>query len=381
MQLVGAANSPVFNYAITAALANGRVQLINGGTDQSGSGPLEKQTAADFVLAKLAGNFAFGALGAQPGGPRTGTVGAIAVDASGHVTSGHADSNGTGPLTDAVLTGTLTAPDPATGRGVLTLNASGTGGSRVMHFAYYIVNADRLFIASTDASLPISGFMTRQAGSFSNTSLANPGILSLFGAVDQAYQPRTALSLGRLSGADPGSGTVNLLLDSALQAVIVFGASYNGGVYAVRADGRTTMTFTAGAITRNFVLYLDGPSSGYVVEPDSSVGMAGLLEAQSAGPFDVAMPGLFVSSTQFPEDSSPITLFPAVHFSTGQFLGNYVTGFYSLDANTGRGVGTINTSGSLTSALTFYILRPDKVITLQMPTPYQNAVTSWMASD
>ncbi len=390
VQLVGVANSPVFNYAMTTALLNGRVQLINGGSTQSGSGPLEKQTPTDFVLAKLAGTFAFGALGADAGGAPTGTVGAITVDATGRVTAGHADSNGAAPLTDASLTGTLTAPSTTTGRGTLTLIAAGSGGSRTMHFAYYIVTADRVFIVSTDSSLPIAGFMTRQTGPFSNTSLSNPGVLSLWGAAG-AFQPRTVLALGRLSSADPGSGTINLLLDTSDQATVTFGKTLNGGIYAVRAsDGRTTMTYTAGNITRSFVLYLDGPASGYVVEPGSSVGSAGLLEAQSAGPYDVATAGLFVSGTQFPEDSSPIITLPAVYFTVGASTGSSngaftggssARGIYLLDANTGRGVGTLSISGFPPSTLALYILRPDKVITLQMATPYSNGVLSWLNSD
>ncbi len=380
-QIIGVANTQVYNYAMTTALLNGRVQLINGGSTQSGSGPLEKQTPADFVLAKLAGNFAFGALGGQPGGTRTGTVGAITVDGSGHVTSGHADSNGDSPLTDATLTGTLTAPDATTGRGTLTLTATGAGGVRTMHFAYYIVTADRLFITSTDASLQIAGMMTRQVGPFSNTTLSNPGILSLWGATS-AYQPKTALALGRLSGADPGSGTVNLLLDSSYQAIGVFGQTLNGGVYAVRAtDGRTTMTYTSGVTTRSFVLYLDGPANGYVVELNSSSGNAGLLEAQSAGPFDTDLVGLFVGGTQYPEDSYPIVLLPAVQFAGNSFTANYANGFYSLDTNSGRGVGTLNTSGNPVTAMALYIVRPDKVLTLQMATPYSNAAISWLSTD
>jgi hypothetical protein len=382
-QLIGVANSPVFNYAMTVGLLNGRVQLINGGSSQSGSGPLEKQTPADFVLAKLAGNFAFGALGGQPGGARMGTIGAITVDASGHVISGHADSSGTTPLNDATLTGSLTAPDASTGRGTLTLTASGTGGSRTMHFAYYIVTADRLFIASLDPSWAVSGFMTRQVGPFSNSSLSNPGILSLWGSDSTLFEPKAALALGRVSGADPGSGTVNLSLDSSIQVAVLFSQIFNGGIYAVRpTDGRTTMNYISGATTRNFVLYLDGPSSGYVLEPSSSVGTAGLLEAQSAGPYSTDnLPQLFVSGTQFPEDDSPILLLPAVNFSTAQFAANYASAVFTLDPLTGHGIGTVNTTGSPISALGFYMLRPDKFIALQMGTQFINGVISWASSD
>jgi hypothetical protein len=141
------------------------------------------------------------------------------------------------------------------------------------------------------------------------------------------------------------------------------------------------MTYTSGLTTRSFVLYLDGAASGYVVEPSSTSGSAGLLEAQSAGPFDTDLTGLYVGGTQFPEDSYPVVLLPAVHFAGNSFTANYANGFYSLDASTGRGVGTLNTSGNPVTAMSLYIVRPDKVVNLQMATQYSNAVIGWMTTD
>ena len=376
-QLIGAANSPVFNYAMAAGLINGRVQLINGGNTQAGSGPLEKQTTTDFVLSKLAGNFAFGALGSESGGAHMGVIGAVTIDASGNITAGHADSGGSNRLVNAALTGSLTAPSATTGRGTMTLTASG----RTLHFSYYVVTADRLFIASLDPALPVAGFMTRQVGTFDNTSLSNPGILSLWGAA-KVFQPKTVISLGRFSSADPGSGTINLLLDTGNLGTATFGQTLNAIIYAVRpSDGRTTMSYTSGNTNRNFVLYLDGPASGYVVEPDSSVGLTGLLEAQSPGPFSTTVPGLFVGATQFPQDGSPMVLMPIVHFAGSQFTSNFVTGLYSLDSNTGRGVGSLTVSGFPVSPLAFYIVRPDRVVALQMGTQYVNSVFYWLDTD
>ncbi|HEV7432683.1 MAG TPA: hypothetical protein VGN77_06535, partial [Steroidobacteraceae bacterium] len=215
----------------------------------------------------------------------------------------------------------------------------------------------------------------------SNNSLTSAGILTLWGAAS-GFQPKTVLALGRLSGADPGSGTINLLLDSVVQASATFGQTLNGGIYAVRTtDGRTTVTFTAGATTRSFVLYLDGSASGYAVEPTSTAGSAGLLEAQSAGPFDANAPGLFVSGTQFPEDDSPMLLLPSVHFTSSSFAANFATGYYTVNPITGRAVGTINVSGAPVTAFAFYIVRPDKVVTLQGGSPYLNGVISWYNSD
>jgi hypothetical protein len=380
LQLIGVANSPVFNYAMTVGLENGRAQLINGGSSQSGSGPLEKQNTADFVLAKLAGDFAFGALGSQSGGARAATIGALTIDASGRVLSGHTDSNDSSAMTDATLSGNLSAPDPTTGRGTLTLTATGAGG-RTMHFVYYIVTADRLYIASLDPGSPIAGLMTRQTGGFSNSSLSTAGILTLWGAAD-VFEPKTVETLGRTSGANPASGTINLLLDQANQGNSTFTQAVIGASYAVRTtDGRTTLSFRSGTTTRNFVLYLDGPADGYIVELGSGVGSAGLLEAQSPGPFDTTVPGLFVSGTQFPADNAPILLLPAVTVTTGSFTANYATGYFTLDSTTGHGVGILNISGQTSTTFSLFVVRPDKIITLQMPTLYSNGSLAWMNSD
>ena len=72
------------------------------------------------------------------------------------------------------------------------------------------------------------------------------------------------------------------------------------------------------------------------------------------------MPGLFVGGTQFPQDGSPIVTMPIVHFASSQFSSNYVTGYYALDANTGRGVGSLTVQGFPLSPLAFYIVRPDR---------------------
>ena len=109
--------------------------------------------------------------------------------------------------------------------------------------------------------------------------------------------------------------------------------------------------------------------------------MTGLLEAQSPGPFSTTVPGLFVGATQFPQDGSPMVLMPIVHFAGSQFTSNFVTGLYSLDSNTGRGVGSLTVSGFPVSPLAFYIVRPDRVVALQMGTQYVNSVFYWLDTD
>ena len=379
LTLTGLANSPVYNFAVTTGLRNGRVQLVNGGDSQSGTGPLEKQEPADFSLAKLAGDFSFGALGAQSDGSRAGIAGTLSVDIGGVVTGGYIDSNDNTPMSDAVLAGTLSAPD-ANGRGTMTLTATISGGNRTLHFAYYIVTADRLFIASTDTGFYVSGFMTRKVGTFSNASLVNPAIFSLWGA-QQVFTPKAVISMGRTSGANPTAGTINLLIDLANLNVNSYGQVISGASYAVRADGRTTLSFTNAGTTRSFVLYLTGPASGYVIESGGTSGNAGIFEAQAPGPFSTSVPGLFVSGMQYPEDEAPIVLMPSVHMTEGSFTAAYANGYFAMDTTTGRGVGSLTISGIGIGTYAFYIVRPDKVLALRFATPFTSAGLAWMTSD
>lgn len=376
---VGQANQPVYNFAMTVGLLNGRVQLVNGGDAQSGTGPLERQNALDFVLSKLAGDFSFGALGAQLNDARAGIAGTLTVNAGGVVTDGHMDSNDTSAMTDAALTGAFSPPD-VNGHGNLTLTAALPGSSRVMHFAYYIINADRLFITSTDTGLYVSGFMTRKSGSFDNSSMVIPSILNLWGAAP-VPSPKSVISLGRFSGANTGTGTINIVLDTSNATVNTYEQAIGGARYAVRADGRTTVSFTSAGIARNFTIYLSGPSTGYLVEHGSSSGSAGLIEAQAPGPYVANVIGLFVSGMQYPEDESPIVLMPAVYLTDSSFSSTYATGYYTLDSVTGRGIGSLTISGIGVGVYTFYFVRPDKVLTLRMATQFASAGLAWMDSD
>jgi hypothetical protein len=278
-----------------------------------------------------------------------------------------------------VLAGALSAPD-GNGHGTMTLTATIAGGTRTLHFAYYIVTADRIFIASTDTGFYVSGFMTRKVGPLSNTSLVNPGIVNLWGA-QQVFTPKAVISMGRLSGANPTAGTINLLLDTANLNVNTYAQVISGASYAVRADGRTTLSYTSAGTTRSFVLYLTGPASGFLIESGSTAGNAGTLEAQAPGPFSTSVPGLFVSGMQYPEDEAPIVLMPSVHMTEGSFTAAYANGYYSMDSVTGRGVGALTISGIGVGTYTFYIVRPDKVLALRMSTPFTSAGLAWMTSD
>ena len=378
LTLTGATFSPIYDYAVTTALTSGRLQLISGGDTQSGTGLLLRQDPAAFNLPALAGDYAFGALGANTDSSRMGLAGAVSIDAGGVVTAGRADSNGSSVLTAAALTGNLGTPD-ANGRGTFVL----TSGSTSFHLAYYIVNANRLLIVSAESSATaprLAGFLTRRSGSFDNGSLSGSGVLSLWGATNGAVSPTAVLALGRLSNANAGSRTIDVALDSANLSTATLAKTFSGAAYAVDGDGHATLSYTDGTATRSFVLYLDSPNNGYVVEKGSAVGSAGLLEAQVAGPYSYTVPGLFVSGTQFPEDVAPLLLLPAVHIAAGSISSSNGNGIFAIDAGTGRGVGTFTASGGGYGVFTLYVVGPNKIVTLRQGASNRSAVIEWLGS-
>ncbi len=140
-------------------------------------------------------------------------------------------------------------------------------------------------------------------------------------------------------------------------------------------------SFVSGTATRQFALYLDGVANGYVIEHGSAVGSAGFLEAQTAGPFTSSVPGFFVSGTQFPQDAAPLVLLPSVNLADGNLSAGSATGFYAIDATTGRGLGSENVSGSGSALFVFYVVNPNKVVTFRTAALNRSAVMDWLGAN
>jgi hypothetical protein len=376
LTLTATGEAPILNFSVNTALTAGRTQLISGSDFASASGPFYKQDPTAFSLTQLAGDFAFGLLGSNGSGVHMGLAGQISVASSGTVTAGRADSNASGSaLTAASLTGAMSAPD-ANGRGTLTLN----GGGQSFQLAYYVVSANRLLLVNADSSSSaprLEGFMTRRAASFTAAALTSPAILSLWGA-GTGTQPTAVLSVGLFSGGNATSGSFNLLLDTADRDKIFSSITATSPTYVVEADGRIALNYTASGVSHQLIGYLDGPANGYVIERNSSVGTAGLLEAQVAGPFDRTIPGLFVSGTQSPQSSAPVVLLPAVYVSSGSIASSSATGYAAIDTTIGRGLGTITITGVSTTGMALYEVQPSKVVILRFGTTAQNPAIEWL---
>jgi hypothetical protein len=226
--------------------------------------------------------------------------------------------------------------------------------------------------------------MTSQTGnvnttSFDNGALASPSILSLYGR-SGTIDPVAVINLGRLSGASPGAGTVNLVLDSSAGSTDADNVSYTGQSYTLAANGRGTLAIAAAGATRNLVFYLDGTSDGYLLEQGSTSGNTGLLELQTppAGGFTDTLPGEFVGSTQWTMATGPVTLQSLMELAYGTLSSNYENGDLAMDS-TGRGFGRVTLDGVATTADVLYIVSPTKMELMNFGTPNgTNASISWL---
>jgi hypothetical protein len=414
LDALGALNDPEYDFSMTdnqsasGALSVGRLALVNGGLNEAGTGELRLQDPTAFNQATLAGNFVFGLLGDDAAsGVHMGLIGQLSIGPTGAILAGSTvDSNdGAAALVQAAATGQMSAPDPTLGRGTLTV----TAGAQTFNLTYYVVDANDLVVIDADpmASAPrLAGYMTRQNGSFDNTSLipttpfTSPpvgSIMSLWGA-EGTVLPTAADSLIRLSspGLVPGSttdGTAVVFEDAGNQALEVIGyqpcqAASSPCVplpqsYTVAPNGRVTLTFFDGSIStppvqRNFVMYLSDVGQGYVIENGGPAGSAGTIEAQEPGPFAGTVFGTFVENTQFPTSSGPLLLLPDVTLTGGLFATTYGSGTFGVDGSTGRAYGTAAVSGTVGGPAILYILQPNKMLLMQMGTLYRNSAIDWL---
>jgi hypothetical protein len=389
----------VYNFAATPPDSTGVIQsvglqLISSGSD-SGSGHMSRQDPAALTGTAPAGEFAFGLIGVDSAELHFGTAGRF-TSTAGTLSAGLIDSNATSPLSNAPLSGTISAPD-ANGRGTLTL----LSGAQTSTFAYYLVNASKMFMIdidatpnSTTATTRMSGQITAQVGdvgltNFDNSALASPSIFSLFGTAGST-EPIAVTSLARLSNADATAGTIDILLDSSSHAIDVGGEIFTAQSYTVADNGRGTLNMTDTLAARTFAFYLDGTASGYVVEQGSASGSAGLLEAQFQGPypspppsgiFPATLPNAFVSVTAFPQAPGPISLEPLIYLNYDALSSSFLNGSFAIDPTTGRGLGTITQSGVGTTSASIYIVSPSKMDLLRFGTRAIDGTIEFMTQD
>jgi hypothetical protein len=394
--LTGPSGSLLYNFAVTpptspddpTTINSARLQLVGSGSD-SGSGQLARVDTAALSAAPPTGNFAFGLLtvaNQEPVTVHTGSVGRLTTDATGTISAGLTDSNAIPALSAATLSGALSAPD-SNGRGTATF----TAGSITSNLVYYIVNAAKIYLEDMNASVgsPRStGLLTAQTGDVAGGAFdagalaASPSILSIWGAFGSGIDPISVMSLGRLSNGDAATGTLDAVLDTSDEDIDTAGVLYSAQPYTVDSSGRGTLSLSvAGAPTRSFVFYLDGIANGYVIEPGSPSGNAGLLEAQytpTQGIYPDTLPGLFVGGTQYVQTPGPIILASQMSLSFGGISSNYTSGQFGVDPATGRGFGSLTESGISSTDAALYIVSPTKIDVMTFGTFRVDGTILWL---
>ena len=363
-----------FDFGAISTLAAGQMQE-NDGTPIVGSAQFFKQDVAAFTQASVAGDYGFVLVGADAAKHRLTAAGRLTVGATGAISNGQGDTNGSPPIADAAIAGTLTAPD-ANGRGTTTLSI----GSLSLPLAYYIVDANTIYLVSDDTSTKtplVAGRMTRQtgAGTLSATALAGQTVLSMWGSSQVGGLPAATDTVGLLSA---GNGTtLTLGLDVADRGAALVNSNYSAVPYTVTANGRGTLTLNATSGTRQFVLYMTGPGTGYLIEPASPVGNFGILDAQVGAPFSDFLSSYYIGGTVFATSTSPISLVPQLLFQEGALSGN-VTGSYAIDSTTGRAIATVSRNILGGSGLVIYLVSTSKLVVLGDGVNSVNTSLAWL---
>src|SRR5258706_281842 len=332
----------------------------------------------------LTGQYAMLYSGFSKGLPAVGAA-SVNISTAGTV-SGYQDYTTAEKPVAETITGTCTTRTSNNG----TLALSGATSPPVYDYAVTtaLTSGRVQLISGADSQSGTGMLLLQNPAAFNLPALAGDYAFGLLGT--DAHSSRMGLAgtvsidaggMVTVGRADSnGSGALDVALDTANLSTAALSKTFTGAAYAVDSDGHATLSYTDGTVTRSFVLYLDGPNNGYVVEKGSAVGSAGLLEAQVAGPYIYTVPGWFVSGTQFPEDVAPLLLLPAVHIAAGAISSSNGNRFFAIDAATGRGVGTFNATGAGYSVFTLYVIGPNKVVTLRQGAINRSAVIEWLGS-
>ena len=373
--LTTASGSATYDYATVSSLQSGQMQE-NDGTGIVGSGQFFHQDPTAFGAGVYTGDYVFGLVGDDGTSNRLTVAGRFTLGASGAISGGVADSNGATPSVGAALTGTLSAPD-SNGRGSGTL----TLGSQSLPVAYYVIDASRAFMVSDDTATTtprLAGQVQRQtgAGALDANAFASPAILSLWGSTRVGGVPLATVAAGRLSGAVPATGKIDVMLDVTDQSTPLVNSVYSAMPYTVAPNGRSTLSTGTGAAQRDFVIYADGVGGGFVIEPASTSGNFGMLEPQIGAPYTTFPTAYYVGGSLYPGSTSPITLAPQLLFQSSSVGGN-LTGSYAIDPTSGRIVIAVTRNILGGTGLVAYVVSSDKLVIMGNAINSLNSQLAW----
>ncbi len=233
-------------------------------------GSANLQTQSTFGNADFAGNYVVStSAGTQAGVSNT----LIQFNASGgNVSTGYYDVNDTGTVGQASLTGSYSLA--ANGRVNGTFNVNGAGLPFVMYLvsptqAYYLDDrTNAVGGGNVYAQSPAVTSNAAWAGSYATKQL---GYFVVAGVIQAANS--TSIS-GQLSADGNGNlaGTLDINDPINVYAGLTLQGTYSVGTVA---PGRTTASITTSEGTRNYVMYVVGPTQVVMMENDTNLTAGG----------------------------------------------------------------------------------------------------------
>ncbi|HEY6944878.1 MAG TPA: hypothetical protein VI431_07035 [Candidatus Acidoferrum sp.] len=377
-----------------AMMANGNAKFVEvdagGGHGTVGSGTMEKVDTTAYSTARITGDYAFGVAGYDGFNARTAIAGRLTANGAGTFSNGMADVNQSSRYTSAapIPLATYSVSDTTTGRGLMTLPGLLGMPPQNLNFAFYVVNAGKLFAMEIDpvtVTTPLlNGMLLQQqtpVGGFSSGSLNGNTVMYLTGRTicPGGANPAPNVIAGLLSTNGVGIASLTYDQNCGGGSSSVTGLA---GAYNVTANGRAAFNL-GGAYVAS---YLVSSNQAFFIVPDGSV-LFGFGDAQAGGSFtNAAVAGTYAGSTtaaaalgvsffsgEFTADGATPTGNVAgtedIGAPSGPSLGVAVNATYSVSSTPTNGRGQV--SGNLGGSGVIYIVSSSKfvIISLNDPNP------------
>ena len=281
LSLINSTGTITFSITL-ASSSNGYIIAMPTDGLSAGSGNFVKQDSSAFLVAGIAGNYAFDFSGLDPNGNPESIVGQFFSNSGGGFATGFADDNDGATIVnggDESITGTynsdsLNPSDLANfGRGVFNL-----GG---IQGVFYIVGHNQVKFMETTTGGTLAGDAFAQSNIPTTTAGISGGFVNVMGG-STSLGPYTRGGSFKAAGGNLS----NILVDTNNAGS---NTSFNSssGTYTIdpSGSGRGTISFKVSGQTNTFtyVFYLISPTQGFI--QDQSIGIVedGTLLAQSSG--------------------------------------------------------------------------------------------------
>lgn len=389
-----------------ALISNQHALMIRFDSTATGSGTIDMQDPTQFGTPFSLGAYAFGLSGLDKNGVHLGMAGRVVAnnESTFPLNNGIVDLNDGGTSsTDTQLQGGFSVADPATGRGILSLNcptfdsdfgANGGGTAGTLTFVYYIVDATHIKVLEGDANTLLVGDFYGAPASTVNMIGSQVFVVSGSDNNGSPYGMGGAFqtaSTGVLDINDDGnltSPTTNSsnITTPNITSTTVSLPNTNTGRITLSITLTSTKSFEFAVYLFNYIAADGSPSAGAVLlETDTNIGVGtGVAYTQAGaatpqGSFALNLTGTELSSSGEQDVEGQV--------STG--TGGSVAGTLDINniANNGKVVSgqpltsasTIATSGLngrgnplilagsfQTNTLSYYVIDDDTALILEM---------------